>query len=72
MRILRQFQAETRRFQAETCQFQAETRQFQAETHQFQAETRQAFSVLTKSVVETVDRVDALEDSQENGGRPTN
>jgi hypothetical protein len=58
--------------QAETRQFQAGTLQFQAETREFQAETRHAFSLLTKSVAETIDRVDAIEDSQENGGRQTN
>jgi ABC-type multidrug transport system fused ATPase/permease subunit len=58
--------------QAETREFQAETREFQAETRGFQAETRHAFSLLTKSVAETIDRVDAIEDSKENGGRPTN
>jgi hypothetical protein len=31
----------------------------QAETREFKSETRQAFSKLTKSVVETIDRVDA-------------
>ena len=67
-----EIQAETRRFQAETRQFQAETRQFEAATLKFQTETRQGFSVLTKSVAETIDRVDELEDSQGNGGRRTN
>lgn len=51
---------------------QAETRQFQAETREFQAETRHGFSLLTKSVAETIDRVDELEDSHGNGGRRTN
>ena len=65
-------QSETREFQAETHRFQAELRQFQAATREFQTETRQAFSLLTKSVAETIDRVDELEDSHGNGGRPTN
>lgn len=51
---------------------QAGTQRFQAETQKFQAETRQAFSLLTKSVAETIDRVDELEDSHGNGGRRTN
>lgn len=44
----------------------------QAETRGFQAETRRTFSLLTKSVAETIDRVDELEDSHGNGGRRTN
>ena len=51
---------------------QAETRQFQAETRQFQAETREAVSLLTRSIADTSDRVEKLEDSQSNGRRPTN
>jgi uncharacterized protein involved in exopolysaccharide biosynthesis len=52
---------------------QAETRQFQAETRRFQVETREAVSLLTRSVGETIDRVDELEDTRGNGGgRPTN
>lgn len=62
---------ETSKFRAENIKFQAETSKFQAETSKFQAETRQALSVLTKSVSETIDRVDELEDSHGNG-RPTN
>jgi hypothetical protein len=58
--------------QAETSQFQSETREFQAETREFQAETRQAFSLLTRAVGETIDRVDELEDSHGNGGRRRN
>jgi len=38
----------------------------------FQAETRQAFGLLTKSLSRTIDRVEDLEDSHGNGGRPTN
>ena len=42
----------------------------QAETREFKSETRQAFSKLTKSVVDTIDRVDAIEESRGNGNHP--
>ena len=64
------------RGEEENAAFRIESREniaaIQAETRQFQAETREAFSLLTKSVAETIDRVDDLEDLDGNGGRPSN